>query len=82
MSPWARWSTYGKPPSVEDSRLLRRKKKRFGLVWDTRKLNCFPQTGFSSTRPAPRLIWGAIGKGYALDGRPTCYARTVSRAPC
>ena len=82
MSPWARWSTYGKPPSVEDSRLLPRKKQRFGPVWAIRKSNCFPRTGFSSTRPVPRLIWAPSAKAMPWTGRPTCYAHTVSRGRC
>ena len=62
-------------------RLLPRKKKRFGLVWAIRKLNCFPRTGFSSTRPVLQIDLGAIGKGYALDrAADVLRAHGISRA--
>ena len=62
-------------------RLLPRTKKKFGPVWAIRKLNCFPPTGFSSTRPVPRLIWAPSAKAMPWTGRPPCLrAHGISRA--
>ena len=81
MSPWARWSIYGKPRSVEDSLRRPRKKKRFGPAWAIRKSNCFPGPGSVPLALYCRLIWAAIGKGYALDrAAEVLRAHGISRA--
>ena len=75
MLRWGRWSTYGKPQCVEGLHLLPRKRRKFGLAWDIKTLNCSRRIEFT------QIDLGGIGKGYALDrAADVLRSRGISRA--